>query len=468
MYDILCMLFLLIALASSSNANFDPTMDNVLFNIHWPGPLQGQIQDIPSSEEPSEDTIVVTTKDNEKYQCVLPDTASNDATLGEGGEYVGPSAMELLTPLFEQTSCSYKIEVYWTYELCHGKFLRQYHEEKEIGKEKMKLQEYFLGRYNRRTAELKKEQAGDQKETTDSEMLLQKVDGVEIPYHEVLYTDGTPCDLTGQPRSAKVRYVCQQDGRGEMYSLKEVSTCHYEVVVLTAVLCDHPRYQQKKDPVNKILCHSLDGSPRRPKSLDQLELQNTQGRYNRREGIQEQLLPKKDIPPSLAPKHPHPESPRPGIGALTDQQIITEFLRGDYCIQGGSGWWKHEFCYGKSVTQYHEDSSGKTVILLGGWNEEIHTQWIQKNVKKRPESLGKQNKVVLHYYGGGDVCELTNKPRSVEVKLKCKENPSQPHSVAIYLIEPKPCEYSLVVESPILCPVLQQADENGIIKYKEK
>lgn len=37
-------------------------------------------------------------------------------------------------------------ESYWTYEICHGHYVRQYHEERE-GK-KVKLQEYILGRWD--------------------------------------------------------------------------------------------------------------------------------------------------------------------------------------------------------------------------------------------------------------------------------------------------------------------------------
>ena len=66
-------------------------------------------------------------------------------------------------------------------------------------------------------------------------------------------------------------------------------------------------------------------------------------------------------------------------------QVVKEFLKGEYCLYGGSGWWKYEFCYGKKVSllsshvadqtvqsimsqvdQYHEEAGGqRTVVRLG-------------------------------------------------------------------------------------------------------
>ena len=70
-----------------------------------------------------------------------------------------------------------------------------------------------------------------------------RIDGVDLPYYEVVMRDGTPCDLTNKPRLTRVLYVCQPDGHGEVYELREASTCEYEVMVLTAVLCPHPLFR---------------------------------------------------------------------------------------------------------------------------------------------------------------------------------------------------------------------------------
>lgn len=32
------------------------------------------------------------------------------------------------------------------------------------------------------------------------------------------------------------------------------------------------------------------------------------------------------------------------------QKMIESFWRGDVCLHGGTGWWKYEVCYGKTVS----------------------------------------------------------------------------------------------------------------------
>jgi endoplasmic reticulum lectin 1 len=47
------------------------------------------------------------------------------------------------------------------------------------------------------------------------------------------------------------------------------------------------------------------------------------------------------------------------------------------------------------------------------------------------------------------------------------ENSSTSGAVALYLLEPKTCEYILGVESPLICNILARADENGLVKIPE-
>ena len=61
------------------------------------------------------------------------------------------------------------------------------------------------------------------------------------------------------------------------------------------------------------------------------------------------------------------------------------------------------------------------------------------------------------FYSGGEVCDVTGKPRKIEVKMKCKQADS-PSTVSLYLLEPKICEYVLGVESPLVCDILPHVD----------
>jgi len=472
-------------------------VDNIYFSINWAGPLKPLTAEEPVSLPSEDNAVVVTTTNKEQYRCILPQTESAEEKTNQGTSPYHVE-LELIKPLFDQTTCTYRLETYWTYELCHGRHLRQFHEEKEAGKPQ-KLQEYFLGRYKKEkfAEELRKakelQQTAD--ETKSQTHKVKKVQGIEIPYYEVVYEDGTVCDVTGAARRVTVQYVCQPEGRGEVYELKETSSCEYEAIVLTSLLCSHPIYGPKKDPVSTIQCYSLNESPQRPVSLDIQELENTVGRYNSHEdkfinsiwdalssmlekaqggddddddgaldGYVSEVAEGKDAEGEVPDGGRSPEyvlsTDKPKQSK--DHQILKDFFEGRYCIQGGTGWWKHEFCYGKHVTQFHEDKSGKVTIVLGVWNTAKHLEWISNNPKKQPKPL-EERKTLTHFYSSGDLCDVSGKQRFVEVRLKCAESQAHPNSVALYLVEPKPCEYKLVVESPLLCSLIEQADNQGLV-----
>uniref|UniRef100_A0A8C2WM86 Endoplasmic reticulum lectin n=1 Tax=Cyclopterus lumpus TaxID=8103 RepID=A0A8C2WM86_CYCLU len=426
---------------SANRGGYPSFTDEIPFKITWPGaeftlPATGGLYR-------EDDFVIMTTTEKEKYKCLLPSLTSGDED--DDKEYTGLSPGELLEPLFKRSSCSYRIESYWTYEVCHGKHIRQYHEEKETG-QKISVQEYFLG----------------------NRVPSKNIEGQLTPFFSLEMGNGTPCVLKqNEARSTSVLYVCHPEAKHEILSIAEVTTCEYEVVVLTPLLCAHPKYRFKSSPVNAIFCQAVAGSPLRPRRLTQLDKEQ-----------EEQLKPPFSTTSGTREAFTSTHKPMTvggqsqvtvgttHISRLTDDQLIKEFLSGSYCLHGGVGWWKYEFCYGKHVHQYHEDKEqGKNTVVVGNWNAMEHGEWAKNNVARsyQLKDDGVQKvKLVSHFYGHGDVCDLTGKPRQVIVKLKCKESES-PHAVTVYMLEPQTCQYILGVESPVICRILDTADEHGLL-----
>uniref|UniRef100_A0A8C9G0R0 Endoplasmic reticulum lectin n=1 Tax=Pavo cristatus TaxID=9049 RepID=A0A8C9G0R0_PAVCR len=268
--------------------------------------------------------ILMTTADKERYKCVLPLTAGGAEE--EEKDYRGPAPGELLEPLFKQSSCSYRIESYWTYEVCHGKHIRQYHEEKETG-QKINIQEYYLGNMMMKTP-------------------LSEPEGQMTPYYPVEMGNGTPCSLRQNlPRSSTVMYICHPEAKHEILSVAEVTTCEYEVVILTPLLCNHPKYRFRASPVNDIFCQSLPGSPLKPHNLEQLEKQQEMMKMPFRRAKEEETPSTKEEKfssihkPVAIGSHQLLTVGTTLISKLTDDQLIKEFLSGSYCFHGR--WWSH-------------------------------------------------------------------------------------------------------------------------------
>ena len=101
--------------------------------------------------------------------------------------------LQLLERLFVQSKCAHRLEHYWTYELCHGKHLKQYHEERE-GKN-TKTTEYFLGFYSKETLdESKTELIKKLEEKSAGKPLRKKIEAMHLPYVEILMEIYSLCD----------------------------------------------------------------------------------------------------------------------------------------------------------------------------------------------------------------------------------------------------------------------------------
>ncbi|KAL3226276.1 hypothetical protein MRX96_025185 [Rhipicephalus microplus] len=120
--------------------------DSVLFSINWPGASPDK------KLAPVElETLWMVSAEKERYKCLLPANPVSREDAEAAAPYAGPTPLALLKPLFSRLFCSYRLEQYWTYELCHGKSVRQYHEESIDNK--VVLQEYFLGKYDSKKLE---------------------------------------------------------------------------------------------------------------------------------------------------------------------------------------------------------------------------------------------------------------------------------------------------------------------------
>lgn len=453
--------------------------DTVIFKINWPGKSDTELLEPHSNVEP----YFITTANNERYRCIIPDATEQEHEYSES--YNGPNPIQLLQPIFAQNSCSYRLESYWTYELCHGKYVRQYHEDRE-GK-KIKMQEYYLGTLDK-AQKMKLSTYYDEQAKNPNRKLnipIKKIDGINMPYVEIEMTDGTMCDLNNKPRIIRVLYVCYKHGKHDVYSLKETMTCEYEAIVLSPVLCAHPDYKPSDTGENEITCQPVDSAPKKPKSLmmmeqESLKMRHQQARDDKQQKVYAIIHVDKEgqdgeqrVRVEIHPLDKHNNADEP-VNLIVDQSIspaevspVQNFLSGKNCLHGGNGWWKYEFCYGRSVVQYHVERDGtKTIVNLGRFDKQKHLEWIAAHPHKKPKPP-ELRKHLSHFYSDGSSCDKTGTARQTEVKLKCVENhTASPSSVSLFLLEPKTCEYVLGVESPLICDILEYADENGLLSEK--
>lgn len=130
------------------------------------------------------------------------------------------------------------------------------------------------------------------------------------------------------------------------------------------------------------------------------------------------------------------------VNSIVDQNItpteinsVQNFLSGKNCLHGvsiyrlfinrniiiisnnkqGNGWWKYEFCFGRSIVQYHTEKDGtKTTVNLGKFDIQKHLEWIAIHPYKKPGPR-EIRKHLSHFYSDGTICEKIGQLRQTEV-----------------------------------------------------
>ncbi|CAF0839133.1 unnamed protein product [Didymodactylos carnosus] len=438
-------LVLFVVLISYGHTTLD---DEILYDITW----QPELPELPLENE-----LTVVSKRKEKYTCSLPNVRTIQPASSDN---VALSDVEsLLEALHSKKLCSYRMDTYWSYELCHGMHIRQYHEIKVAGK-KSTPQEYFLGYYQFQKQDTISDADGKQ----IIKIYHKVIDGRNTPTLPVRYTDGTPCDInSNQPRETLVLYVCDDKGNNGILGFEEVSSCYYELIVASRWLCTLPAFTALETIRQSISCYPKENARQKPRNLRKLEYEKQQswkkgGRtqftitnmhgttfivsYELEEDadvdaiaeaviksasksipqlVQQEQAQAANTPLNQDGEHVEDTHVIGTLGNDVDKEFIEGFLSGRECLPGGTGWWKYEICYGKHLIQFHEDGMHRTSVLLGKWNQEKHINWINANPKKRPLANVNKRTFISLYYTDGDVCDLTKKPRVAEVKLRSVE-----------------------------------------------
>ncbi len=154
------------------------------------------------------------------YRCSLPVVVAEEGAEAAPASESSPKkpvvdVAALLAPL--RANCLYRMESWWTYELCLNTAVKQFHLDAQSG---TRLSEYVLGRFDAAQSHLQ----------VDAEQRLVRQ----------TYVGGTMCDLNGQARSVEVRFLCNDKPNGITFvgELQEPSTCKYTLVVVTPLVCE--------------------------------------------------------------------------------------------------------------------------------------------------------------------------------------------------------------------------------------
>lgn len=144
-------------------------------------------------------------------------------------------------------------------------------------------------------------------------------------------------------------------------------------------------------------------------------------------------------------------------------QLLKE-MEGQQCLYYTTGWWSYMFCYNSYVKQYHalatsaqgrqwpppEDPNTPSFILGSYEGKEGKKLSIDGSPAQSVGELQTQSETtfLVQQLDGGTPCDLTGKPRRIEVQFHC--SPGLPDRIG-WIRETSTCAYQMVVYTSRLC-----------------
>nr|BCL66253.1 hypothetical protein [Volvox reticuliferus] len=172
--------------------------------------------------------VTLSAEDGRKYCCMVftadetvsrPPRGHVARQLMDNDEQVEKTPFELLEAM--SALCLYRQEGLWTYELCYKKYVRQFRQDKSGH-----IEDFSCGVFT----------GGSHQDESAKEDLSSHP--YPIWYVSHVYAGGAGCAMTGEPRTAEVRFTCMPGiNDNAIVSINEFPTCNYVFVINAPVLC---------------------------------------------------------------------------------------------------------------------------------------------------------------------------------------------------------------------------------------
>ncbi|KAF4320103.1 hypothetical protein BBO99_00005915 [Phytophthora kernoviae] len=142
---------------------------------------------------------------------------------------------------------------------------------------------------------------------------------------------------------------------------------------------------------------------------------------------------------------------------FTARSLLQPLEDAHTCVTRNEGWWTYEFCFGRSLRQYHRDGDGRITaeFSLGTFDAEGNHELERSGSALVSEHIDATHDVsrpaYLELYDHGTYCkEFENHaPRKARVFYYCSQGGTSHHILTVK--ETQTCAYTVKVSSPVLC-----------------